>query len=238
MRANPKYKKSLTVEILRSQIQFAPYNPKNHTKELVKEIKDNIKNVAFLGGIVWNVTTGNLIDGHKRIMALDVIHKYDGTPEKDYSVKVEKIELDHKTEMEQNIFQTRSRTELDLQIVGTFINEIDHNAAGLTPIDLSLIAPIDTVGMTDEMEDVFTKKNAKEAVSEEQAAENKEAVKELKKEISEKSAQTAKDNLLSYLTLNFTSFEDKQEFMERFGLDPYQTFIDGKEFGEMCEAII
>lgn len=236
--ANPKYKKSFTVEILRSQIQFAPYNPKNHTKELVKEIKDNIKNVAFLGGIVWNVTTGNLIDGHKRIMALDVIHKYDGTPEKDYTVKVEKIELDPKTEMEQNIFQTRSRTDLDLQIVGTFINEIDPNAAGLTTMDLSLIAPIDTVGMTDEMEDVFTKKNAKEAVSEEQAAENKEAVKELKKEISEKHAQSAKDNLLSYLTLNFTSFEDKQEFMERFGLDPYQTFIDGKEFGKMCEAIM
>ncbi len=238
MRANPKYKKSLTVEILRSQIQFAPYNPKNHTKELVKEIKDNIKNVAFLGGIVWNSNTGNLIDGHKRIMALDVIHKYDGTPEKDYSVKVEKIELDHKTEMEQNIFQTRSRTELDLQIVGTFINEIDPTLAGLTSMDLNLIAPIEPVGMIDEMEDVFTKKNAKEAVSEEQAAENKEAVKELKKEISEKSAQTAKDNLLSYLTLNFTSFEDKQEFMERFGLDPYQTFIDGKEFGEMCEAIM
>ena len=128
--ANPKYKKSLTVEILRSQILFAPYNPKNHTKELVKEIKDNIKNVAFLGGIVWNSNTGNLIDGHKRIMALDVIHKYDGTPEKDYTVKVEKIELDPKTEMEQNIFQTRSRTDLDLQIVGTFINEIDPNAAG------------------------------------------------------------------------------------------------------------
>ena len=62
------YKQSETVVIKRSQINFAPYNPKNHTKEQINEIKKNIKRVAFLGGIVWNVITGNLIDGHKRVM--------------------------------------------------------------------------------------------------------------------------------------------------------------------------
>ena len=57
--------------INRSQINLNPINPKRHTDEQIKQQKKNLKKVGFLGGIVWNKNTGNLVDGHRRIQALD-----------------------------------------------------------------------------------------------------------------------------------------------------------------------
>lgn len=247
--AKAKYKQSETVSVMRSEINYAKYNPKQHTKELVKEIKENIENVAFLGGIVWNSTTGNLIDGHKRIMSLDLIHRYKGDEKTDYPIKVEKIELDSKTEKEQNVFQTRSRTELDLQIVQTFYNEIDPAAAGLNSNDISFLTPVEfPIGETDDMLDIFERKNSKVSESESldmeveeigaTDEEKKQAMKDVKAGIKEGAIRKAEDNLMSYLTLNFPDFKSKREFMERCNLDPYQTFIDGVEFGEMVEVMM
>lgn len=50
----PKYKQSETVVIKRSQINFAPYNPRKEDPEVIKKLKKNFKTVGYLGGIVWN----------------------------------------------------------------------------------------------------------------------------------------------------------------------------------------
>ena len=99
-----KYNESETVVIDRYKIKFAAYNPRTESPEVVAELKRNFKRVGFLGGIVWNEITGNLISGHKRMSGLDVINGYTGTKETSYKVKVEKVKLDLKTEKEQNIF--------------------------------------------------------------------------------------------------------------------------------------
>src|SRR5690606_21679961 len=121
------------------QINFAPYNPKKHSEAAVKRIGDNITRVACIGGSVRNEVTGNLIDRHKRVMALDVINKYDGTAEKDYDIKVEKISLDEKTEKEQNIFQTKSRTDLDDLLLADLLKDVDIENTGLTDEDLKIL---------------------------------------------------------------------------------------------------
>ncbi len=48
----PKYKQSETVVIKRSQINFAPYNPRKEDPEVIKKLKKNFKTVGYLGGIV------------------------------------------------------------------------------------------------------------------------------------------------------------------------------------------
>ena len=85
-------KGSETIIIKRSEIALNPFNPKNHSDEEINLQKKNLKKVGFLGGIVWNKTTGRLLDGHRRIKALDLINKYDGT--NDYEIKVECAEFD------------------------------------------------------------------------------------------------------------------------------------------------
>jgi hypothetical protein len=76
----PKYKQSETVVIKRSQINFAPYNPRKEDPEVIKKLKKNFKTVGYLGGIVWNQLSSYLVSGHKRVQTLDIINNYDGTP--------------------------------------------------------------------------------------------------------------------------------------------------------------
>lgn len=241
------YKQSETVVTKRSQINFAPYNPKNHTKEQINEIKKNIKKVAFLGGIVWNVLTGNLIDGHKRVMALDILNKYDGTTETDYDVKVEKIELDAKTEKEQNIFQTQSRTQFDFDILATIIPDIDYKNAGLADEDLQLIGIDFTMqteaeqSITDEISNLIAPvQNQKDAVKQakkelsqaEKIAHNKEVKAQVMQEAQEKA-----ENMESYVMISFDTYKAKAAFMERFGFDGREKFVKGELFENMIERI-
>nr|DAJ08460.1 MAG TPA: ParB protein [Caudoviricetes sp.] len=241
------YKQSETVVIKRSQINFAPYNPKNHTKEQINEIKKNIKRVAFLGGIVWNVITGNLIDGHKRVMALDVLNKYDGTTDTDYEVKVEKIELDLKTEKEQNIFQTQSRTQFDLDILSTMIPDIDYKNAGLTDDDLQLIG-IDFTFQTETEQSITNEINNLVLPIQNQ----KEAVKQAKKELSQaekiahnkevkaqvmQESQDKADNMEAYVMISFGDYKAKAAFMERFGFDAREKYLVGEVFENMIERV-
>lgn len=220
------YKQSETVTIKRSQINFAPYNPKVHSKDAISQMKRNIKSVGLLGGIIWNKITSNLIDGHKRVMTLDSINNYDGSPAKDYDIKVEMIELDVKTEKEQNIFQTKSRTDLDNVLLGSMLGEIDYELAGLDEMDLNMIAaesPAFDFGSNEE-----TKAEIKEM--ERPYEERKQIMKDMK--AAQKEAIANKFQGDPYFTLSFDTVENKAEFLERFGFDPSAKFIKGEILAE------
>ena len=69
-----RLKQSETRNIKRSEINLNLVNPKRHTEDAVKLQKKNLQKVGFLGGIVWNERTGNLIDGHRRVKAMDLCY--------------------------------------------------------------------------------------------------------------------------------------------------------------------
>jgi hypothetical protein len=220
-----KYKQSVTEFIKRSAVNFAPYNPKNHTKENIDEIKRNIKRVGFLGGVIWNKTTGNLIDGHKRVTVLDIINNYTGN--NDYDLKVEVVEFDIKTEKEQNVFQSVSRTDIDSTLLAEIITDIDFEFAGLTEEDIKVLE-VEVPNF------VFTtNEDAKEfhETTIEEKAKNKEAIKEAKNKYKQLKEAA------NYVTLTFDNFENKAYFMERFGLDHYAEFIKGERFSNSIERI-
>ncbi|GAB1462279.1 ParB N-terminal domain-containing protein [Pedobacter sp.] len=224
------YRQSETVTIKRSEISFAPYNPKKHSQSQIDEIKRNFKRVGFLGGIIWNEQTGNLVDGHKRVQTLDAIHKYDGTADTDYDIKIEKISLDRTAEIEQNIFQTRSRTDLDDELMRSIVPDINFQNAGLDEYDLNMYG-IDLEPFIPE--DDFSVINEPIAKSAEQ---KKEAVKAVKQEIKEKAEEKVR-NMESYITLSFSSYEAKEAFMLRFGYDKNSKFIKGETFSQQIERI-
>ena len=224
------YRQSETVTIFRSQISFASYNPKKHSQTQIDEIKRNFKRVGFLGGIIWNEQTGNLIDGHKRVQTLDVIHKYDGTGTTDYEIKVEKINLDRTAEIEQNIFQTRSRTDLDDELMRAIVPDINYQNAGLDEYDLNVYG-IDLTAF--EPDEDFSVINEPIEKSREQ---KKEAVKAVKQEIKEKAEEKARD-MESYITLSFSSYKAKAAFMLRFGYEATDKFIKGETFSQQIERV-
>lgn len=226
-------KQSETIIIKRSQINFAPYNPKIHSPEAIKEQKRNFERVGFLGGIVWNSTTGNLVSGHKRIMAYDNHYKYDGT--NDYDVKVKKVEFDLKTEKEQNIYMDNhnTNTQQDLDLLAEMLPDIDYKSAGLTDADLQIIGVdylLETEGekdLADSLEEMMQPQKLSQA---EKVAHNKEMKAGVLKD-----AQKKAEDLNAYVMITFDSLDSKIDFMNRFGFDEYAKSIKGELFNDMIE---
>jgi hypothetical protein len=228
-----KYSQSETIVVKRSSIQFAPYNPKKHSREAIAEQKKNIKRVGILGGIVWNRVTGNLVSGHKRTMALDEINKYDGSPETDYDVKVEMVEFDEKTEKEQNVYMDANATNTpqDVELLARIIPDIDFRHAGLTEQDLTIIG-VDYVLQTEGESSIADEINEISSDRDARIAHNKE----VKKLVNEAASEDVK-NQDAYVVLSFDTFNAKSAFMIRFGLDKHDKTIKGEIFSDMVERV-
>jgi hypothetical protein len=219
-----KIKQSETIEINRSEIDFAPYNPRTDSPEVVDEIKKNFKSVGFLGGIVWNEYTGFLVSGHKRIQAMDLIYKYDGTPEKDYKVKVEKVYFDEKTEMEQNIFMNNDavQAKFDYKKLAVIMPQIDFKKTGLTEFHLDKIKVF-------QPEIIVNKPAEKDVVKKEVTPESIQSLKDLKHEIKESSYDRHDQLNNSHLTIVFANWDEKVQFCEMADIDIEAKFINYSE---------
>lgn len=223
-------KDSITQVIKRSQINLNPYNPKRHTDEQVKLQKKNIKAHGFLGGIVWNKLSGNLIDGHRRIKALDLIHKYDGTPTTDYEVKVEVVEMDEKTEKNQVVYMAIGNTKADYNLIAPYANDIDYSEVGLTNEQYNEILALRPSDALEEIptwaEDfAVTELEVKEATNEEVQQEieakpkmSKEEVKAEKQKCND-IASNRHEEVDLYVILNFEDAEQKQIFCDLMGIN-------------------
>ena len=236
-------KGSETKIIKRSQINLNPCNPKVHTDADIKQQKANIKKVGLIGGIQWNETTGNLIDGHKRVMSVDLIQGYDGTPETDYDIKVEAVDFDEKTEKEQLLFMAKSQDPLDYNLVAKkfSIDEIDFKAAGFTEQDTEQIkmlqddleASLKESGMDDFSEDFLNEPMASvatsvpmtelpniEKTSEEIVAEHASKPKMTKEEVKEQKQHCTdvgmkrQEDIDNFIFIDFESLEQKQLFCD------------------------
>ena len=227
-----KFTESETIIINRSQMTFAPYNPRRQDPRVVAELKKNFKRVGYLGGVVWNQTTGNLVSGHKRIQAMDLIYGYDGTPGKDYQVRVERVAMDNKTEREQNIFMNSPTVQgsFDSDLLAAMIPDIDYQLAGLDEADITMLS-VQTVNdllpsspITDIMEDM-------DAVEAPLAA-RREEIKEKKR----RSLDTIEDRQQresAYITLSFDNVDNKVAFLEQLGLNPDLTIVKGEEIMDL-----
>lgn len=241
-------KGSETKIIKRSQINLNPCNPKVHTDADIKQQKANIKKVGLIGGIQWNETTGNLIDGHKRVMSVDLIQGYDGTPETDYDIKVEAVDFDEKTEKEQLLFMAKSQDPIDYNLVAKnfSIDEIDFKAAGFTEQDTEQIkmlqddleASLKDSGMDDFSEDFLNEpiisvttptpmtelpnieKTSEEIVSEHASKPKmtKEDVKGQKQHCTDV-GKKRKEDIDNFIFIDFESFEQKRLFCDMLHME-------------------
>jgi hypothetical protein len=218
---------SETITIHRSEINLNPVNPKRHTDEKIKLQRKNLQKVGFLGGIVWNRTTGNLIDGHRRIQAMDLIHKYDGTPETDYLVKVEAVEMDEKAEKEQLTYMAVGNTRADLNLIADYAADIDLTDVGLSDADLNAIMSFVDI-------DVDTPEVEIETIIPKSASEKKEHVKNIKEQTKAQAIEREQAEN-AFATLSFSSFEEKAAFCETVGADVNDRFIKGETVLNMFE---
>lgn len=241
-----KYITSESVELKRSMIHLAGYNPRKISEEAKKTLKRGIKKFGLVGGLVVNKRTGmTLVSGHQRLSVMDELNKY---PDNDYLIRVELIDVDEKQEKELNILTNNPNAmgSWDYDALRELVPDIDWKDAGLTDVDLNLIG-CDFLLQTEEessladalsdmMAPVTEQKEAEKAAKQLEKAEKVAHMKDVKEQVKQ-SAQEKANDMDAYLMLSFSSYEEKAAFCERFGFDPNEKFIVGSVFDEMIERI-
>lgn len=245
-----KYFNSKPVELKRSQIKPASYNPRTISDEGRKQLKRSIKLYGVVGGIVVNQATGyTIVGGHQKVAVLDELNKYDkSTNENDYTLRVELINVDEKTEKQLNITLNNPNVggNWDFDVLAKLVPDIDWKDAGLTDADLNMIG-VDYLLQTEEensiadalsdmMAPVAEQKEADKAAKQLERAEKIAHMKEVKQKVKE-NAQKQAESMDAYVMLSFDTYEAKAAFCERFGYDPYSKFIKGEVFDEQVEII-
>ena len=231
-----KYIKSDSVELNRSAIHFANYNPRKLSDESRKTLKRGIKKFGLVGGIVVNKRTGlTVVSGHQRLSVMDELQKF---PDNDYRIRVDVIDVDEKQENAQGTW--------DFDALARIVPDIDWKDAGLTDADLNMIG-VDYLLQTEEessiadalsdmMVPVTEQKEAEKAAKQLERAEKVAHMKEVKQQVKE-NAQKQAENMDAYVMLSFDTYEAKAAFCERFGYDPDMKFIKGEAFDEQVERI-
>ena len=241
-----KYIKSESVELNRSAIHFAGYNPRKLSDESRKTLKRGIKKFGLVGGIVVNKRTGlTVVSGHQRLSVMDELQKF---PDNDYRIRVDVIDVDERQEKELNILMNNPNAQgsWDYDALARLVPDIDYKDAGLTDADLNMIG-CDFLLQTEEenslagaleemMQPVTEQKEAEKAARQLERAEKVAHMKDVKQQVKEQAQETAA-NMDAYLMLSFDTWEAKAAFCERFGYDPYQKFIKGEQFDLICERI-
>ena len=228
---------SETRVIKRSMLHAHALNPKVHKEDRIKLQAKNLKKVGYLGGIVWNETTGNIVDGHRRIAAMDMYYGYDGTPETDYDVKVEVVHMDEQAEKQQLAYMAAGDTKAELDLLANFADDIDLEEIGLEQSEIDDILNFANGG-DEEVVDIFDElAKPTKAVPEKGSAEyeaNKARVKEGKRktrEIAERDAQ----NDAAHITLSFSNYDNFMAFCDLMGIAPTEKYAKGEELLKMFE---
>lgn len=241
-----KFFSSTIVEVKRSEIHPADYNPRKIDEQGKRMLKRSMKQFGVVGGIIVNSQTGNtIVGGHQKVAILDEMYKY---PDNDYSLRVEMISVDRKTEKTLNIALNNGNISgsWDYDALARLVPDIDYKDAGLTDADLNMIG-CDFLLQTEEensianaledmMAPVTEQKEAEKAAKQMEKAEKVAHMKEVKQQVKNAAQKQAQD-MDAYLMLSFDTFEAKAAFCERFGYDPYSKFIKGEVFDEQVERI-
>lgn len=253
-----KYIRTESVELKRSAIKFADYNPRTLDEEAKKSLKRGIKKFGLVGGVTVNKRTGfTVVSGHQRLTVMDELQKYDPkTMENDYKVRVDVTDVDEKMEKELNILLNNPNAQgrWDYEKLAQLIPDIDYKDAGLTDADLNMIG-VDYLLQTEEenniadalddlmspiveeREEAKAERAAERAMQQEMEREAKvQRMKDVKQQVKEAAISKAEE-MDAYVMLSFSSWSAKAEFCERFGYPAEMKIIKGEVFAEQVERI-
>ncbi len=107
-----------------------------------EKLKKNLQTVGLLGGVVWNIRSGNLVSGHQKVSIMDAVNRYDAeTGANDYEFRVEVVDFDDKTEKEQNLFMNNRAVQgtYDDDMLRELLQGIDYTNAGFDDTDMQLL---------------------------------------------------------------------------------------------------
>lgn len=134
-----KFQKGDEIVIKRSELKEAVYNPRIIDEPQMKRLKAGLKEHGLIGAsIVWNRQTGNIVSGHQRLKALDML---EGS--QDYDLRVTVIDVDVREEKKLNVQLNNSSMmgEWDIEKLGDLFEEENFSAddLGFTDLDIDIM---------------------------------------------------------------------------------------------------
>jgi hypothetical protein len=215
-----KYQKFDAVEIQRSAITGAAYNPRQINAHAKKKLRENLKKRGLLDTLVWNKRTGNLVSGHQRLSILDALEG-----KQEYTLTVAQVDLSDQEEKEQNIFfnNQQSMGTWDLDGLSKLLPDIDLDNTGFEKFDLQLIFD------TTELPDLGEKNTGKILMQDSEPAQHtQEELRKIKE--SKKNAREnfkALDDAEFYVVVVFRHRIEKEEFLARLKIDKDERYVSG-----------
>jgi len=94
------------IEVHRSQLKGAPYNPRKLSETQKKKLRDGLKRHGLVAPTTWNETTGNIVGGHQRLGIMDSLMRTS-----DYKLHVDRINVSEGREKELNILLNNSMAQ-------------------------------------------------------------------------------------------------------------------------------
>lgn len=203
------------VEIHRSQIIEADYNPRYITEDSRRRLKKAIEQVGLLAPITWNRRTGRVVGGHQRLRALDTING-----NRDYYLRVAAVDMDETEEKSANLLlnNPEAQGEWDMEKLGDLLKapDLDLLVAGFDASDVFKI-----VGDT-----------ATDTVLAE-IADRVEQVKQARENTTKHNDTTHSSHW--FLVVVFRDDEERLAFTERLGLSNNR-YVDGRQLAGLLAS--
>lgn len=203
------------VEIHRSEIKEADYNPRFITEDARRRLKKAIEKVGLLAPITWNRRTGRVVGGHQRLRALDTING-----NRDYYLRVAAVDMDETEEKAANLLlnNTEAQGEWELEKLGEILKapDLDLVIAGFDASDVFKIVG-DTATDT-----VLT-----------EIADRVEQVKQARENTTKHNDTTHSSHW--FLVVVFRDDEERLAFTERLGLQNNR-YVDGRQLAGLLAS--
>lgn len=202
------------MQIERSAIDFAEYNPRTITDQAKRKLKGAIEKVGLIEPLVWNRRTGRLVAGHQRLRTLDSMNK----GSKAYSLHVAEVDMSDEEERSANILlnNPEAQGEWDFDKLADLLKDpaLDLVASGMGSADVFKIIGEDSP----------------DAVLQDVAERIQQA-----RDIAE-STQKAKEGHSTdyYLVVVFRDHASRRAFTDGAGLDDNR-YVNGEDLAQMLD---
>lgn len=231
----------------RSQLKNAPYNPRSIDAYAREKLRKLLGMHGLVETLVWNSATGNLVGGHQRLAALDVLEGHGN-----YLIDVAVVQKTEAEEIELNIVLNNPGIggTWDLVAMKELLKREDVNLehTGFDPVDLQVMGFDDAdlrVGEVDTaMEDATVTElqqmtqNANAANAAEKSEPKKMAERDIAKIIAgrqEKREQYQQEGATeTYCVVMFPSDAHRMAFLAALNLGYEERYIEGRR---MCAAL-
>lgn len=215
MAKQSKFEKYEMDVIDRGQIAGADYNPRVISKDAEKRLQKAIAKHGLVQPLVWNRRTGNLVAGHQRLRALDMLEK-----SKSYQISVAVVDIDEREERILNVQLNNPSMQGDWDL--DKLTELAVDAA-ISPDEMGF-SEGDTAVLFGGNEEVAALFSDTQGVSE--AKNTLKGIKEHRAESAEKMKDSC--NVDYYFTVVCENKEQKAAILKILGVPGWESYAPGR----------